>query len=185
MSTIRETVEVDVPVATAYNQWTQFEEFPRFMEGVKQVTQLGDAKLQWTAEIAGQTRTWMTRIIEQEPDQRVSWESTEGARNAGSVQFRPSGDGTLVTLSLSVEPGGPVEAAGDALGFVQRRARGDLERFKSFIEARAQETGGWRGEIARGAVVRDDAESSVRGQAPDGDRVPDGDAVEAAGRRWG
>lgn len=157
MSTMRETIEVDVPARTAYNQWTQFEEFPRFMEGVKQVTQLGGARLQWTAEIAGQTRTWMARIIEQEPDQRISWESTDGPRNAGSVQFRPSGEGTLVTLALSFDPEGPVEAAGDAIGLVQRRARGDLERFKAFIESRQQETGGWRGEIARGTVVRDDA----------------------------
>jgi uncharacterized membrane protein len=176
MSTIRESIEVDVPVRAVYNQWTQFEEFPRFMEGVKQVTQLGDARLQWTAEIAGQTRTWMSRIIEQEPDQRVSWESTEGARNAGSVQFRPSGAGTLVTLALSFEPEGPVEAAGDALGFVARRARGDLERFKAFIEAREQETGGWRGEIARGEVVQDDHGSTSQDPAAT-DRP-----VEATGR---
>jgi uncharacterized membrane protein len=157
MSTIRESIEVDVPVRTAYNQWTQFEEFPRFMEGVTEVVQLDDATLRWTAEIGGQTKSWTARIIEQEPDQRVSWESMNGAQNAGSVKFRPVGPNrTSVELQLAVEPEGPVEAAGDALGFVERRAKGDLERFREFIESRALETGGWRGEIAAGTVVRDD-----------------------------
>lgn len=117
----------------------------------------------------------MARIIEQEPDERVSWESTEGARNAGSVRFRPSGRGTLITLELNVEPEGPVEAVGAALGLVQRNARGDLERFKDFIESRARETGGWRGEIARGEVVRDDDGSRLQG-------APADEVREAAGR---
>jgi uncharacterized membrane protein len=173
MSTIREAVEVQVPVRTAYNQWTQFEEFPRFMEGVKRVVQLDDATLEWTAEVGGQSKTWTARIIEQEPDQRVSWEAIDGARNAGSVRFRPSELGTLVTLELDVEPDGPIEAAGDALGFIQRRARGDLERFRQFIESRRTETGAWRGEVARGDVVHDDqgVPSARSGGMPDGRAV--------------
>lgn len=165
MSTFRETIEVEVPVRTAYNQWTQFEEFPRFMDGVTRVEQLDDATLRWTAEIAGQTRSWTARIIEQEPDQRISWESTEGAQNAGSVKFKPSGRGTAVTLQLAAEPDGVVEAAGDALGFLERQVKGDLERFKAFIEGRGTATGGWRGEVAHGDVIRDDDGSAATPEA--------------------
>jgi uncharacterized membrane protein len=162
MSTIRESIDVNVPVRTAYDQWTQFETFPQFMEGVKKVRQLDDSTLEWTAKIGGQTKTWTARIIEQEPDQRVSWESIAGARNAGSVRFHPTGSGTLVLLELSVDPDDAVESAGDAMGFVQRRARGDLARFKDFIEARGTPTGAWRGEVAQREVVRDDDAASLR-----------------------
>ena len=148
MSEIIETVDVNVPVRTAYDQWTQFETFPKFMEGVERVEQLDDTTLRWTAEIAGQKRTWKARITEQTPDQRIAWTSTEGARNAGVVTFHRLDDSmTRVTLQLDVDPEGPVENIGDALGFVQRRAKGDMERFKEFIESRGSETGAWRGTV--------------------------------------
>jgi len=148
MSQIIETVDVNVPVRTAYDQWTQFESFPMFMEGVEKVEQLDDTTLRWTAEIAGQKRTWTAKIPEQVPDERIAWNSIEGAKNAGVVTFHHLDDNkTRVTLQLDVDPEGPVENIGDALGFVQRRAKGDLERFKKFIESRGTETGAWRGTV--------------------------------------
>jgi uncharacterized membrane protein len=148
MSQIIETVDVNVPVRTAYDQWTQFESFPMFMEGVEKVEQLDDTTLRWSAEIAGQKRTWKAKITEQLPDERVAWTSVEGAKNAGVVTFHRLDDNkTRVTLQLDVDPEGPVENIGDALGFVQRRAKGDLERFKKFIESRGTETGAWRGTV--------------------------------------
>jgi uncharacterized membrane protein len=148
MPKIMESVEVNVPVRTAYDQWTQFESFPQFMEGVKQVRQLDDRTLEWVAEIAGQEKRWKATITEQEPDQRIAWTSTEGARNAGVVTFHRLGEGqSRVTLQLDVEPEGPLETAGAALGVVQHRVKDDMERFKKFIEARGTETGAWRGEV--------------------------------------
>ncbi|HEY8437759.1 MAG TPA: SRPBCC family protein [Candidatus Limnocylindrales bacterium] len=148
MSEITETVDVSVPVRTAYDQWTQFETFPRFMEGVKSVRQLDDQTLQWTAEVGGRTKTWEARITEQRPDERIAWTATEGAHNAGVVTFHRLGEGqSRVTLQLDVEPEGPIESVGTALGVVQRRVKGDMERFKEFVEARGVETGAWRGQI--------------------------------------
>jgi uncharacterized membrane protein len=148
MSRISETATLDVPVSVAYNQWTQFESFPQFMEGVERVVQLDDRTLDWTATIAGKTKHWRAEIFEQEPDQVIAWRSTEGARNDGTVRFEPIDANTSrVTLELDVEPEGPIEATGDALGVVSRRVRGDIERFKSFIESRGQATGAWRGEV--------------------------------------
>jgi uncharacterized membrane protein len=148
MSKILESIDVDVPVPTAYNQWTQFESFPKFMEGVERVEQLDDTTLRWTAEIAGQKRSWKAKITEQLPDQRIAWTSVEGAKNAGVVTFHRLDDNkTRVALQLDVDPEGPVENVGDALGFVQRRAKGDLERFKEFVEASGSETGAWRGTV--------------------------------------
>jgi uncharacterized membrane protein len=148
VSTTSTQVDVTRPVQAVYDQWTQFEDFPRFMEGVESVTQLDDATLLWTAEIAGQRRSWKARIVEQVPDRRISWESIDGARNAGIVQFEPLGDGsTRVFLDLDFEPDGLVETAGDKLGFVRRRAQADLERFRTFIEAKGNPTGSWRGTI--------------------------------------
>jgi uncharacterized membrane protein len=150
MSIIEESIEVNVPLSTAYNQWTQFEEFPHFMEGVEKVIQLEDDRLRWAAEIAGQRREWEAKITEQRPDERVAWTSTEGARNAGVVTFHRIDDNTTrVMLQLEFEPDDALEKAGDVLGIVRRRAKGDLERFKEMIESRGQETGGWRGEIDR------------------------------------
>jgi uncharacterized membrane protein len=141
-------VDVHVPVRTAYNQWTQFEDFPHFMEGVESVTQLDDKRLHWRAEIAGKTEEWDAIITEQLPDERVAWTSTTGAKNAGVVTFHHLDENTTrVTLQLDYEPEGVVENVGAALGFVDRRVQGDLERFKKFIESRGEETGAWRGTI--------------------------------------
>jgi uncharacterized membrane protein len=148
MSKIMEAVDVRVPVRTAYDQWTQFESFPKFMEGVKSVRQLDATTLEWVADIAGREKRWKATITEQEPDQRIAWASTEGAHNAGVVTFHRLADSkSRVTLQLDVEPDGPVETAGDALGVVRHRVKGDMERFKEFIESRGRETGAWRGEV--------------------------------------
>ena len=148
MSTIERSIEVEVPVRTAYNQWTQFEEFPQFMEGVESVRQIDARHLHWVADIGGVRREWDAEITEQHPDERVAWRATSGTRNAGVVTFhRLDRDRTKIMLQLEVEPEGLVEQAGDRLGLVSRRASGDLERFKEYIEAQGQETGGWRGDI--------------------------------------
>lgn len=155
MSKISKSIEVDVPVSTAYNQWTQFETFPQFMEGVEKVRQLDDKRLEWKAEIGGVERSWRAEIVDQKPDQRVSWRSVSGAKNDGSVTFAPLGDSrTQVTVELDVEPEGVIENIGDALGILDRRIQGDLERFKEFIESRGQETGAWRGEVQQGQPTR-------------------------------
>jgi uncharacterized membrane protein len=135
---------------TAYDQWTQFETFPEFMEGVQDVRQLDDKHVHWKAEIGGVTREWDAEIVSQMPDQQLAWRSTDGTTNSGTVLFTPAEPGTRVTLRLEFEPEGIVEKAGDALGIVERRAEGDLKRFKSFIEERGTETGGWRGEVRPG-----------------------------------
>jgi len=151
MAVIERSIEVDVPVRTAYDQWTQFEEFPRFMEGVEHVRQIDDTTMEWKASIAGASREWRAKITEQVPDQRVAWSSIDGARNAGQVSFEPVASGrTRVTLQLDFEPEGLVEKVGDKLGFVERRAEGDLERFRDYIEQRGGETGAWRGEVHGG-----------------------------------
>jgi uncharacterized membrane protein len=148
MSTIEQSIEVNVPVRTAYDQWTQFEEFPRFMEGVETVEQTDDTHLHWIAKIAGAKREWDAQIDEQTPDQRIAWHSTSGAKNAGVVTFHRIADGkTKVMLQLEFDPQGFVEKAGDAVGVVRARTKGDLERFKDFVEARGVQTGAWRGEV--------------------------------------
>ena len=150
MASIEESVEVAVPVETAYNQWTQFQEFPRFMEGVESVRQIDDTHLHWVAKIVGKRVEWDAEITEQHPDERVAWKSTSGATHAGVVTFhRLAPDRSKVMLQLDTEPEGLVESAGDALGFAKRRAKGDLERFKEMIESRGAETGAWRGEVER------------------------------------
>jgi uncharacterized membrane protein len=148
MANIEKSIDVDVPVRTAYDQWTQFEEFPRFMEGVKSVEQQGDRHLQWRAEIGGRTLSWRAEITEQHPDERIAWRSLDGARNAGVVTFHRLSDAkTRVMLQLDYEPEGVVENVGDWLGATSARVEGDLRRFKEFIEARGRETGAWRGTI--------------------------------------
>jgi uncharacterized membrane protein len=150
MSSFTESITVDVPIHTAYNQWTQFEEFPRFMEGVERVDQLDDTHLHWVAEIAGKHEEWDAEIVDQKPDQRVAWRNTTGTTNTGAVMFREVGPSqTEVMVTIEYEPDGLLEKAGDALGIVQRRTKGDLERFKGFIEGRGTETGAWRGEVDR------------------------------------
>jgi uncharacterized membrane protein len=148
MSKIEKSIEVNVPVRTAYNQWTQFEEFPKFMEGVECVEQLDDSHLRWKAEIGGKTVEWNAEITEQIPDTKVAWRSTSGAHNAGAVAFfRLSDDSCRITLQIDYDPKGVVETVGDWLGVMSRRAEGDLERFKKFIEERGVETGAYRGTI--------------------------------------
>jgi uncharacterized membrane protein len=148
MSTVEKSIEVELPVTTVYNQWTQFEEFPRFMEGVESVTQLDDTRLHWVAEIAGARREWDAEIVDQQPDQRIAWRSIDGAGNGGIVTFQPvSPSTTQVNLQMEFEPEGLAETIGDKLGFVSKQAEGDLKRFKSFVEERGAETGAWRGQV--------------------------------------
>jgi uncharacterized membrane protein len=150
MSTIEESIDVQVPVRTAYNQWTQFEEFPKFMEGVKTVQQLDDVSLHWTAEIAGQERDWEAKITEQIPDERIAWTSTSGTGNAGVVTFHKIDPNTTrLMLQLEIYPGDFKEKVGDWLQIPRARVKGDLHRFKEFIEHRGTETGAWRGEVAQ------------------------------------
>ena len=148
METIEKSVEINVPVHTAYNQWTQFEEFPRFMEGVESVRQLDDTQLHWVANVGGERKEWDARITEQIPDQRIAWRSEGGEFTSGVVSFQPpTPDKTRVTVRLNYEPKNITEKIGDTLGVVSRRVEGDLERFKDFIESRGRETGSWRGTI--------------------------------------
>ena len=148
MSKIEESIQVSVPVRTAYDQWTQFEEFPQFMEGVEEIRQIDDTHVHWKAQIAGRTKEWDAEITEQTPDQRVAWQATDGAENAGVVTFHKLDDGlTQVMVQMDYQTDGPVEAAGDALGVAKRRVKGDLERFKELIESRGQASGAWRGEV--------------------------------------
>ncbi len=164
MSQITETLEVDVPVRVAYDQWTQFEAFPKFMDGVDRVIQVDDTTLEWTASIAGVVKNWRAEITEQRPDELVAWRSIDGARNDGAVSFESLGtDRTRLELQLDVEPDGLVEKAGDALGVVERRVRGDLERFKEFVESRGQATGAWRGKVDDGRVERGRASGNEPG----------------------
>ncbi len=147
MSYLEKTIEVSSPLSQVYNQWTQFESFPEFMQGVEEVRQLDDKRLRWKAQIAGKQEEWTSEIYEQVPDQKIAWRSIEGAKNGGAVKFKALGaDRTEITLCLEYEPEGIIEQAGDMLGVVTRRVEGDLQRFKQFIEQH-RETGGWRGEI--------------------------------------
>jgi len=153
MAAVQHSIDVNVPISVAYDQWTQFETFPSFMDGVESVTQLDDTHVHWVARVAGRRKEWDAEIHEQVPDRRVAWRSLTGARNAGVVTFEPGDDGkTTVTLHMDVEPDGIVEEAGTATGFLDRQVQGDLERFRDFIEARGRETGGWRREVEQGQV---------------------------------
>jgi len=153
MPKIEDTIEVQVPVQQAYNQWTQFEDFPKFMDGIQSVQQLDDTHVQWVAEIRGESRQWTTEITEQRPDEKVAWKTIEGeVKNDGVVTFEPMGDAqTRVNVQMDVESDSTAEnVAGDLLGVVKSQVRGDLERFKQLIENRDEETGAWRGEVREG-----------------------------------
>ncbi|HVD12189.1 MAG TPA: SRPBCC family protein [Gaiellaceae bacterium] len=151
--TIDEAIEVEVPVATAYNQWTQFEDFPLFMEGVDHVEQLDDTRLHWVATIAGHKAEWDAKILEQHPDQQISWVSEDGKKTRGTVSFESLGPSkTLIRLSMSYKAEGPAEALGSASGLDAKRVRGDLKRFKELIESRGEESGAWRGEVSAGTT---------------------------------
>jgi uncharacterized membrane protein len=148
MSNVTKSIDVSVPIRTAYDQWTQFEEFPRFMDGVKSVTQLDETHLHWVAEVAGQRKEWDAEINEQHPDERVAWTSTSGVRNAGVVTFHRIDDGTTrVTVQMDVDPDGPIESLGDWAGILDRRVQADLERFRDYIQGRGEPTGAWRGNV--------------------------------------
>jgi len=151
MERVDKSIEVNCPVSTVYNQWTQFEEFPRFMKGVKEVRQLDDTHVHWHAEVWGKDEEWDAEITEQVPDQRISWRSVSGAPNEGTVRFEPrGGDRTVVHLSMGYEPRGAVEKVGDALGIFSSRVQNTVEDFKTFIENRGAESGAWRGEVHGG-----------------------------------
>jgi uncharacterized membrane protein len=153
MSTIEQSIEVAVPVRTAYNQWTQFEEFPRFMEGVEEVRQVDDTRLHWKTRVGGREQEFDAQITEQHPDERIAWTATQGAEQAGVVTFHRVDDRrTKVMLQLDAEPEGVVEKVGDAAGVLTRRVKGDLERFKELIEARGVESGAWRGEVEQSST---------------------------------
>ncbi len=148
MSTIEQSIEVEVPVSTAYNQWTQFESFSNFMEGVEEIRQISDTRNHWVTEIAGVKREFDTEITEQHPDERIAWKSVVGPDHAGVVTFHRLDEGrTKIMLQMDFDPEGLVEQVGDTLGLVSSRTKGDLERFKTFIEARGIETGAWRGNV--------------------------------------
>ncbi len=147
-STVRESLVVNVPVRTAYDQWTQFEEFPKFMDSVHEVKQLDDKRLHWKADVMGKPVEWDAEITEQIPDQRIAWRSTSGKQNDGVLTFEKLSDNrTRVTLQMAYTPEGPVEAIGDAMGAVRQEARSNLKKFKEMIELRGKETGAWRGTI--------------------------------------
>ena len=153
MPKVEESIEVQVPVQQAYNQWTQFEEFPRFMEGIQSVQQLDDTHVRWVAEIRGESREWTTEITDQQPDKKVAWKTTEGdVKNDGVVLFEQVADRqTRVDVQMDVEGDSSAEnVAGDLLGIVQAQVRGDLERFKQLVESGGEETGGWRGKVEDG-----------------------------------
>jgi uncharacterized membrane protein len=160
MSRFESNIELDVPVRTAYNQWTQFEHFPAFMEGVKAVRQLDDRRLHWIEEIGGKSVEWDAVITEQIPDTRIAWRSTSGAPNAGAVDFhRLSDEKCRVHLQIDYQPEGIVEKVGDAVGAVGRRVEKDLERFKEYVELRGSETGAWRGRVLNRDQMREGREN--------------------------
>jgi uncharacterized membrane protein len=149
------SIEVDVPVRTAYNQWTQFEDFPHFMEHVEEVRQLDDKRLHWRAKIAGKPVEWDAEITDQTPDERIAWRSTAGKDNGGAVLFTPLGPNrTRVEVRIDYDPEGLAENVASAFGVIQGQIKADLERFKHFIESRGVETGAWRGEIHGQEVKR-------------------------------
>jgi len=150
MSTVTESVDVQVPVTTAYNQWTQFESFPQFMGGVEEIRQLDDTHTHWVTKMAGVTREFDATITEQHPDERVAWKSENGPKQAGVVTFHKLDDNhTRVTAQMDFEPEGIAEKAADKVGMIEGRVKGDMERFKQFIEGKGQETGAWRGDVPR------------------------------------
>ncbi|HWI34714.1 MAG TPA: SRPBCC family protein [Lapillicoccus sp.] len=176
---VTKSVIVNVPVSRAYNQWTQFEDFPQFMGGVQKVTQLGDDRLEWVAQIFGVKRQWEAKILEQQPDQKVAWAATSGATNAGAVSFEDlGGDQCRVTLFLEYEPEGLVEKAGDALNIVERQAESDLEKFKTFIESEGYASGAWRGTVeAEGHVGTPGVEHAAESRGDSGKAGISGKAV--------
>jgi uncharacterized membrane protein len=154
MAEVRESIEVNVPVSTAYNQWTQFEEFPKFMENVESVTQIDDTHLRWVAEVGGNRDEWEAEITRQDPDQVIAWRTIDGKHNSGEVKFEPIGpDRTRIEVAMTWEPEGLTETLGEKLGADERSVKADLERFNELVERRGAETGAWRGEVVEGERV--------------------------------
>ena len=156
LSFVQDSIEVDVPISTAYNQWTQFESFPRFMQDVEEVRQIDDTHLHWRARIAGKPVEWDSEITTQIPDRRISWRSTSGPPNSGAVTFdRVTDNRTRITLRMSYRAPGVAEKVGDALGAVRMELTGNLHRFADFIQSRQHETGAWRGTVGSAATASD------------------------------
>jgi uncharacterized membrane protein len=150
MGTITESIDVGVDVTTAYDQWTQFESFPQFMEGVDEVRQIDDTHLHWVTSVGPVTREFDATVTEQHPDERVAWKSDSGPEHAGVVTFHRLDDQTSkVTVQMDIDPEGFVENVADKAGILDQRVKGDLKRFKDFIESRGAETGAWRGDVDR------------------------------------
>ncbi|MBV8227061.1 MAG: DUF2382 domain-containing protein [Verrucomicrobia bacterium] len=171
MGTATHSIEVHAPLRAVYNQWTQFEEFPQFMEGVEEVRQEGNKRLFWRATIGGKTKEWEAEITEQIPDERIAWQSVDGTPNAGTITFEKlDSEHTRVTAAVEYEPEGFIEKAGDALGIPSGRIEGDLTRFREFIEQRGYETGGWRGQIGEEEGLP--ATSSAQTNEPAFSRMP-------------
>jgi uncharacterized membrane protein len=163
---VQDSVEVDVPISTAYNQWTQFEEFPRFMQDVEEVRQLDDTHLHWRARIGGKPVEWDAEITTQMPDRRISWRSTSGPANSGAVMFdRITDNRTRITLRMSYRTPGVAEKIGDALGAVRLELSGNLHRFADFIQSRQRETGAWRGTVTGGVSSGDGSGAPATGEA--------------------
>ncbi len=151
MAKVEQSIEVNVPVRVAYDQWTQFEDFPNFLQGVESVTQLDDTHLRWVAEVGGKREEWTAEIVQQLPDDRIEWRSTSGVSQSGIVSFEPIDENrTRIQVEFAYEPEGVVESLGSALGQDERRVKGDLERFKEFVESRGAPTGAWRGTVQEG-----------------------------------
>ncbi|HEX8373116.1 MAG TPA: SRPBCC family protein [Chthoniobacterales bacterium] len=148
MNRIEKSITVDAPLTSVYDQWTQFEDFPKFMEGIESVQQIDDTHLHWKAQIAGKEKEWDAEIYEQVPNERIAWRSISGAENAGAVFFQPQGDNqTIIRLVLEFQPEELLEKVGTALGIVESRVEGDLERFRTFLQERGAPTGAWRGTV--------------------------------------
>jgi uncharacterized membrane protein len=144
MGSVEKSIEVSVPVRTAYNQWTQFESFPRFMNGVDRVDQTSPTTTHWVTSIGGVHREFDAEITDQRPDERIAWTTISGPKQAGLVTFYEV-DATTSRIMLQIV----LETLGDKLGLVGHRIEGDLRRFKAFIESRGTEEGGWRGTVDR------------------------------------
>ena len=179
---VEKSIQVDVPVRTAYDQWTQFEDFPHFMGGVQEVRQVDDTHLHWVAEIAGVRRQWDATVLEQDPDRKVAWAATSGATNAGAVRFQAAGpDSTIVYLELEYEPEGVVEQVGDKLGIVERQVRSDLERFKALVESQGYASGAWRGSVNETLDVGTPGVESAHGSQGDSGKAGVSGKAVAAG----
>jgi uncharacterized membrane protein len=151
METIKESIDVNVPVGTAYGQWTQFEQFPNFMEGIESVMQIDETHLRWAANVGGARRNWQAEIVEEVPDEKIAWRATSGNGPNGIVTFEPLGpDSTLITVEMSYEPNGLMEQLGAKVGIDSRQVAADVKRFKQLVETIGAETGAWRREVHAG-----------------------------------